>query len=149
MASSTVMLIEDAADDAELISQALADDIPREQILVFADGVAALDYLFCRGAHADRDPAELPAFILLDLKLPRLSGFDILKEIRGNDLTHLIPITVLSASDDADDVRTAAMLGANSYVHKAGDFARQRDDLARLARYWLDLNIPPPASARH
>lgn len=148
MASSTVMLIEDAADDAELISQALADDVPRDQILVFADGAAALDYLFCRGSHAKRDPAELPAFILLDLKLPRLSGFDILREIRGNDLTRLIPITVLSASADAEDVRTAATLGANSYVHKAADFQQQRGDIAKLARYWLDLNIPPPTSAR-
>lgn len=147
MASTTVMLIEDASDDAELISQALADDIPRDQILVFSDGEAALDYLFCQGVHASRDPTDLPAFVLLDLKLPKVSGLEILRAIRANDITRLLPVTVLSASADAKDVREAALLGANSYVHKASDFNLQREDLARLARYWLELNIPPPTAS--
>lgn len=140
----TVLLIEDNADDAQLIVDGLARIVPREQIKVCADGGAALDFFHCRGDYAGRAPEELPAFVLLDLNLPIVGGFDVLRAIRAQASSRLLPVTIISASNRTDDVRTAAQLGANSFVHKPLERGRLNDTLSQLARYWMELNIPPP-----
>lgn len=146
MSAHSLLLIEDNPDDIELILGILTKLVPPDQIAHVNNGVDALDYLFCRGAYADRSPLEPPRLVLLDLLLPRLSGLEVLREIRSAQSTRLIPVVVLSASTEQKDIRTAAQLGANSYVTKPADFSRLASALDLLARYWLDLNIPPPYS---
>jgi two-component system response regulator len=140
----SLLLVEDSTEDAALIVKGLAPAVAPEQIATCADGVAALDYLFCRGTEANRNPADLPRVVLLDLNLPRLPGLDVLREIRANERTRLLPVIVLSANSRPEDIRTAIRLGANSFVRKSGDFAEMSRAVELLARYWLDLNIPPP-----
>jgi len=144
VSAHSLLLIEDSPDDIELILGVLIKLVPPDQIARFSNGVDALDYLFCRGAHGDRSPLEQPRLVLLDLVLPRLSGLEVLREIRAGKATKLIPVVVLSASSAQKDIRTAAQLGANSFVTKPSDFSRLAGALDLLARYWLDLNIPPP-----
>jgi two-component system, response regulator len=144
VSSHSLLLIEDNPDDIELILGIFAKFVPPDQIAHVHDGVEALDYLFCRGAHADRSPLDQPRLVLLDLALPRLSGLEVLREIRAGRDTMQIPVVVLSASNVQQDIRTAAQLGANSYVMKPADFATLAGVLELLAHYWLDLNIPPP-----
>ncbi len=144
MSAHTLLLIEDNPDDIELVLGIITKLLPPDQIAHFNNGVDALDYLFCRGAYADRSPLEQPRLVLLDLVLPRLSGLEVLREIRADQDTRLLPVVVLSASTEQKDIRAAAQLGANSYVAKSTDFSRLAGALDLLARYWLDLNIPPP-----
>lgn len=144
MSTHSLLLIEDNPDDIDLILGALTRVLPRDEIAVCHDGVAALDYLFCRAAHAARNPLEQPRLVLLDLTLPRLSGFEVLREIRAGADTRLLPVVVLSASAEQADIQAAARFGANSYANKPLEFSRLASTLELLARYWLDLNIPPP-----
>lgn len=144
LSSPLILLIEDCADDAALIVDGLARVVPRDRIGVCVDGAAALDFFHCRGDHADRAADELPMFVLLDLGLPLVGGLDVLRAIRAQPSSRLLPVTVLSASDRPEDVRTAAMLGANSFVRKPAERQRLIDTVAQMARYWLELNIPPP-----
>ncbi len=137
-------MIEDCADDAALIVDGLSRVVPRDRIGVCVDGVAALDFFGCRGDYANRAADELPMFVLLDLGLPLVGGLDVLRAIRAQANSRLLPVTVLSASDRPEDVRAAAMLGANSFVRKPAERQRLIDTLAQMARYWLELNIPPP-----
>ncbi|HTY98981.1 MAG TPA: response regulator, partial [Rhodocyclaceae bacterium] len=103
---------------------------------------AALDFLFCRGEHAGRNPGELPRVVLLDLNLPRVSGFDVLREVRADERTRLLPIAILSGGSNPADVQSAMKLGANSFIRKPGDFAELSRRVALMAHYWLGLNIP-------
>ena len=144
MSAHSLLLIEDNPDDIELILAVLTKVVPRDEIAVCHDGVAALDYLFCRAAHAHRNPLEQPRLVLLDLTLPRLSGFEVLREIRAGADTRLLPVVVLSASAEQTDIHAAARFGANSYAKKPVEFSQLSSTLELLARYWLDLNIPPP-----
>lgn len=144
----TILLIEDSAEDAELMVDALARVLPQGQVGVCTDGADALDFFHCRGAHASRNPAELPTFVLLDLELPRIGGLDVLRGIRTDPAARLVPVTIMSASARGEDVRTAAELGANSYVRKPTDGRELKETLSRIALYWLQLNVPPPISAR-
>lgn len=148
MNAPTILLIEDSPEDAELIVAGLSRVVPGSQVTVISNGQDAVDFFRRCGTPAGHNPRELPAFVLLDLNLPQVSGLDILKEIRQQPATRLLPVTVLSASDRLDDVRAATGLGANSFIHKpvAGD--ELRNALIDIAHYWLDLNVPPP-SARH
>lgn len=148
MNTPTILLIEGSPADAGAIVDALAAVLPREEIGVCADGAEALDFFRCRGPYAGRSPLELPLFVLLDLRLPRGRGLDVLRDIRANPATRLLSVTVLSASDNPADIRAAAQLGANSFVRKSGDLRQMADNLRQLARYWLELNIPPPSRAR-
>ena len=148
MTTPTILLIEDPPEDARLTVEALASVVPHEQVGVCADGADALDFLHCRGAHANRNPVELPLFVLLNLQLPRVPGLDVLHDIRTHPCTRLLPVTVLSTSSRQEDVRRAAECGANSFVRKPADGLELRETLAKLARYWLELNVPPPAHIR-
>ncbi len=141
-------MVEDSPDDAQLIVDALASVVSREDIGLCRDGTSALEFFRCEGAYRGRNPLELPVFVLLDIKLPQVDGFDVLREIRSRATTRLLPVTVLSASDNQEDVRTAASLGANSYVRKPTQGRQLADILPQLARYWLELNVPPPLRGR-
>lgn len=148
MDTPTIVLIDDSPDDAKLIVEALSRVVPQERIRVCVDGADALDYFQRRGAYAVCSPIELPALVLLDLHPSQPGGLHVLRDIRAHPLTRLLPVTILSTSDQQEDVRAAAQLGANSFVRKARDGKELRDTLSKLALYWLQLNVPPPLSAR-
>ncbi len=146
MPPPTLLLVEDSREDAALIAAALRRAASTNPIEVCDSGEAALDFLHARGDYSHRPPHELPALILLDLNLPRMSGFDVLRELRGSPRTRLLPVIVLSASVEQVDIERACELGANSYVRKSLDYVRLCENLDLLARYWLGLNIAPPVS---
>lgn len=148
MNAPTILLIEHSPDDARLIVDALADVIARDQIGLCVDGADALDFFHCRGSYGDVSPVDLPAFVLLDLDLPRISGLDVLRAMRAHPPVRLLPVTILSGSARQEDIRTAAQLGANSFVRKETGGRQMKETVATLAQYWLQLNVPPPASAR-
>jgi len=141
----TILLVEDNPDDLELAIRALRKSGQGESVVVARDGVEALDYLFGTGAFAGRDAAVQPAVILLDLKLPRLGGHEVLERLRKDKRTQLVPVVVLTSSDERDDIRGAYARGANSYVRKPVEFSRFTAMLAEVGHYWLDLNSRPQA----
>lgn len=144
MNTPSILLVEDSAEDAELIVSALKTAVSVDQVTVCPSGETALDFLLARGEYAHRLHEELPRIILLDLSLPLMSGFEVLRVLRATAKTRLLPVIVLSASVEQPDIQRATKLGANSYVRKSLDFARLCDNMALLARYWTGLNIPPP-----
>jgi two-component system response regulator len=141
--NNVILLVEDNPDDIELTRYALMKNGIVNEMAVVHDGVAALDYLFCRGNYANRGPDELPAVILLDLKLPKLSGLELLKQIRANERTKLLPVVILTSSKEEQDIITGYTLGANSYVRKPVDFLRFTEAVRELGMYWLILNEKP------
>lgn len=144
MTPKTILLVEDNPDDLELAIRALRKSGHGEYIVVARDGVEALDYLFGTGASSGRDTAVQPAVILLDLKLPRLGGHEVLERLREDKRTQLIPVVALTSSDERDDIRGAYARGANSYIRKPVEFNQFTTMLAEIGHYWLDLNSPPP-----
>ena len=148
MPSPLLLLVEDSAEDAKLIVSALGKVIATEQIAVCESGEKALDYLLGGGDRpplpAGATPPSLPRLVLLDLNLPRMGGFEVLRRIRNDPRTRLLPVVVVSASVEARDIRAATLAGANSYMRKSLDHNRMADHVQLLARYWLDLNIGPP-----
>ena len=145
MNTKTILLVEDNPDDLELAMRALRKSGHGEGIVVARDGVEALDYVFGTGTFAGRDTTVQPTVILLDLKLPRLGGHEVLERLRKDKRTQLIPVVVLTSSDERDDIRGAYARGANSYIRKPVEFNQFSTVLAELGRYWLDLNSPPQA----
>ena len=143
-----ILLVEDNPMDEELTLRALKKSKILNPVVVARDGVAALDYLFARGSHAGRPNAELPQLVLLDLKLPKLDGLEVLKEIRQNELTKLLPVVILTSSVEEDDVAQGYSLGANSYVRKPVDFDHFSEAVRQLGLYWLVLNQVVPAGRR-
>jgi two-component system response regulator len=144
MEARTILLIEDNPDDVDLTLRALAKNNILNEVVVAHDGIEALDYLLARGAHSARDPRDIPALILLDLKLPKLDGVEVLKQIRADDRTRLAPVVVLTSSREEQDRFMTYSLGANSYVQKPVDFGRFLEAARQLGLYWLMLNEPPP-----
>ncbi len=145
MTPKTILLVEDNPDDLELAIRALRKSGQGDGVVVARDGVEALDYLFGTGAFAGRDAAVQPAVILLDLKLPRLGGHEVLERLRKDKRTQLIPVVVLTSSDERDDIRGAYARGANSYIRKPVEFSQFTTMLAEVGHYWLDLNSRPQA----
>jgi two-component system, response regulator len=141
-----ILLVEDNADDVELTRRAFEKSNIANEIVVAGDGQAALDYLFVAGAHAGRDPMVMPAVILLDLKLPKIDGLEVLRRVRADERTKRLPVVVLTTSKEDKDVIGSYDLGANSYVRKPVDFAQFLDAARQLGLYWLVLNEPPPAA---
>jgi CheY-like chemotaxis protein len=139
----TILLVEDNPDDLELAIRALRKSGHGDGVVVARDGVEALDYLFGTGAFAGRDTAVQPTVILLDLKLPRLGGHEVLERLRKDKRTQLIAVVVLTSSDQRDDIRGAYARGANSYIRKPVAFNQFTTMLAEIGHYWLDLNVPP------
>jgi two-component system response regulator len=139
-----IFLVEDNDDDADLATMAFSSAKVFPPIVRARDGVEALDYLFARGPHADRDPLDLPSMVLLDIKLPRLSGLEVLKAIRSDERTRLLPIVVLTSSNEDRDRSAAYQLFANSYVLKPVDYDQFSAAALQLGLYWISLNVPPP-----
>jgi two-component system response regulator len=141
-----ILLVEDNPDDVELTLRAFRKSNIANQIVVARDGVEALDYLFCRGPHANR-AATLPQVVLLDLKLPRVDGLHVLEEIRGHPRTRLLPVVILTSSTEERDLHNGYSRGANSYIRKPVDFQEFVEAVHKLGLYWLLLNQPPPPPA--
>src|SRR5260370_15698354 len=134
-----ILLVEDNPDDEALTLRALNKNNIKNKIVVARDGVEALDYLFGTGMYADRDPGSRPELILLDLKLPKVDGFEVLKKLRADERTKLLPVVILTSSKEQQDVVNGYGLGANSYVRKPVDFQDFVDAVLQLGLYWLAL----------
>jgi two-component system, response regulator len=141
----TILLVEDNPDDAALTLRALKKNQVVNDITVVTDGVQALEYLFCEGSFSARNGAELPQVVLLDLKLPKLDGLGVLQRLRADQRTKLLPVVILTSSNEERDRVQGYGLGANSYVRKPVDFDAFVAAAAQLGLYWLVLNEPPPA----
>ncbi len=141
--TSTILLVEDNEDDEILTLRALEKNQIANEVVVARDGAAALDYLFCRGAWASRDPSELPQLVLLDLNLPKVSGLGVLKQLRADERLRTMPVVVLTSSKEDEDVIESYHLGANSYVRKPVDFTQFTEAVKTLGLYWLVLNQLP------
>ncbi|MGD0354533.1 MAG: response regulator [Dehalococcoidia bacterium] len=143
MKNKVILLVEDNPSDIKLTKRALEQSQITNELIVAEDGGDALDYLFGTGQYAGRDIRIIPAVVLLDLKLPRIDGLDVLKKIRANDLTSLLPVVILTSSDQEEDIITSYKLGANSYIRKPVDFNQFAEAVRTLGLYWLLLNEPP------
>lgn len=139
-----ILLVEDNPDDVELTMRALKKNNITNEILIVKDGVEALDYLFGTGAHADRDVDVMPAIVLLDLKLPKVDGHEVLRRIRADERTKLLPVVILTSSKEEEDRVQGYKNGCNSYVQKPVDFNQFSEAVSKLGMYWLLLNEPPP-----
>ena len=137
-----ILLVEDNADDVELTRIAFEESNLANRLVVASDGAEALDYLFARGAHAGRDPDDLPSIVLLDLNLPKLDGREVLQAIRANEKTRALPVVVLTTSTEPFDVDASYALGVNSYIQKPVDFERFVWAVKQVGLYWLVLNQP-------
>jgi CheY-like chemotaxis protein len=144
MANKTILLVEDNPDDVDLTLRALKKNNIRNEIVVAYDGAEALDYLFCTGKYAGRDHKSMPTIILLDLKLPKIDGLEVLRRIRANELTKLLPVVILTSSKEEHDIIAGYSLGVNSYVRKPVDFIQFAEAVSHLGLYWLLLNEIPP-----
>lgn len=143
-----ILLVEDNPSDEELTLRALKKSNVLNPVVVARDGVEALDFLFARGAHAGRDPNALPQVILLDLKLPKLDGLEVLRTIRLDERTKLLPVIILTSSVEEQDLVRGYSLGANSYVRKPVDFVQFSEAVRQLGLYWLVLNQVAPIGAK-
>jgi len=144
MLEKTILLVEDNPDDEELAIRALKKNHLLNDVLVAHDGVEALDYLHGTGAYEGRNTQEQPQVILLDLKLPKLDGLEVLKRIRADKRTKYLPVVVLTSSNEEKDLVESYELGANSYIRKPVDFKQFTEAVKQLRLYWLVLNVPAP-----
>jgi two-component system response regulator len=144
MDNRTILLIEDNPKDEFLTLRALEKCNVANEIVVVRDGAEALDYLFAKGDFAGRNVNDLPTVVLLDLKLPKIDGLEVLRQIRANKHTRLLPVVILTSSDEEKDIFAGYELGANSYVRKPVAFSDFSRAVAELGRYWLITNEPPP-----
>jgi CheY-like chemotaxis protein len=145
LSNRTILLVEDNPQDEELTLRALRKSNLANPIVVARDGVEALDYLFARGAHASRPADALPQLILLDLKLPKVDGLEVLKLLREDERTKLLPVVILTSSLQEQDLIRGYSLGANSYVRKPVDFVQFTESVRQLGLYWLVLNETAPS----
>lgn len=146
MKDRIILLVEDNPDDEELTLRALRQGNVANEVAVARDGSEALDFLFSTGSHAGRDPALMPTVVLLDLKLPKLSGLDVLQRLRADPRSRLLPVVVLTSSSEDEDMLRSYRFGANSYVRKPVEFASFANAVTQLGVYWMLLNeSPPPA----
>ncbi len=145
MSNKLILLVEDNPDDEELTMRALRKANVANDIVIARDGSAALDFLFGQGEHAGRDPARTPAVVLLDIKLPKVSGLEVLERLRADERTRLVPVVMLTSSSEDEDKLRSYRLGANSYVRKPVEFGAFVEAVAQLGLYWVLFNEPPPA----
>ena len=141
-----ILLVEDNPDDQKLTVRALKKNNITNEIVIAEDGVQALDFLFATGQYAGRDPRERPSLVLLDLKLPKVDGLEVLARLRADERTKMVPVVVLTSSKEEQDLITSYQRGANSYVQKPVNFLEFVEAAGRLGVYWLMLNEPPPAT---
>lgn len=143
-----ILLVEDNPDDRDLTLRVLRRHLLANEVIAVADGAEALEYLFATGAYADRDPLELPRLVLLDLKLPKVSGLEVLARIRADERTRRLPVVILTSSGEEQDITKSYDLGANSYVCKPVVFGEFAESVRQLGLYWLLLNEAPQAGPR-
>lgn len=144
MGNKFILLVEDNPDDEALTLRALKQNHIDNGVVVTRDGEEALDYLFGKGKYAGRDLNAMPALILLDLKLPKVDGLEVLKQLRANPLTALLPVAILTSSSEEHDLITGYKLGLNSYILKPVDFDQFTEAVRNLGIYWLAINQTPP-----
>jgi len=142
--SKFILLVEDNPDDVALTMRALKKYNITNELVVTRDGAEALDYLFATNVYANRDTSSLPTVILLDLKLPKIDGLEVLQRIRADKRTKLLPVVILTSSKEEQDIISSYELGANSYIRKPVDFIQFAEALRQLGLYWLVLNESPP-----
>jgi two-component system, response regulator len=143
MLIKTILLVEDNPDDVQLTLRAFKQHNVQNEIVVARDGMEALDYLFGMGIYADRDTGIMPQLILLDLKLPKIDGLDVLRRVRADKRTCLLPVVILTSSREEQDLTDGYTLGANSYICKPVDFEQFVEAVRQLDLYWLVLNETP------
>jgi CheY-like chemotaxis protein len=143
MGEKYILLVEDNPDDETLMLRSLKKNKIMNEIVVVRDGSEALEHLFCKGKYANRNPGILPQVVLLDLKLPKLDGFEVLAKIRSDERTKLLPVVILTSSKEEKDLANSYKLGANSYVRKPIDFTEFSEAIKQLGLYWLILNENP------
>ncbi len=144
MSKKIILLVEDNPDDEALTLRALKKNNILNEVIVARDGIEALDYLFGTGKYAGRDLSNMPQVILLDLKLPKIDGLEVLRRIRADERTKLLPVVILTSSKEDRDLINGYKLGANSYIRKPVDFDQFRETVKQLKLYWLVLNEKPP-----
>jgi len=145
MNEKIILLVEDNPDDEELTLRALKKNNIQNEVVVARDGVEALDYLFGTGAYAGRDTSNVPSVTLLDLKLPKVDGLEVLKRLRADERTKFLPVVILTSSKEDQDLLNGYKFGANSYIRKPVDFAQFMEAVRNLGLYWLLLNESPPS----
>jgi two-component system response regulator len=145
MTDKVILLVEDNPDDELLTLRALRENKVTGEVVVARDGVEALDYLFGEGSYAGRDTTVMPQLILLDLKLPRIDGLEVLRRLRSDERTRLLPVVILTSSREQQDMLDGYGLGANSYVRKPVNFEQFVRAVEQLKLYWLILNEAPPS----
>ena len=145
--AAEVLLVEDNSDDAELALRALRKENVANRIVRLSDGEQALDFLFCRGAFKDRSFTQPPRVVLLDLKMPKIDGLEVLRAVKADPRTKAIPIVIMTASREEQDVVSSYQLGVNSYIQKPVDFDKFREVVRQLGLYWLLVNEPAPPAA--
>jgi two-component system response regulator len=143
-----ILLVEDNSDDEALTIRALKANHILNPVVVAHDGVEALDYLFQEGAWEGRSVDEAPAVVLLDLKLPKLDGLEVLKRMRAHEGTRVLPVVILTSSKEEQDLVNGYGLGCNSYIRKPVDFEQFRTTVGQLGLYWLVINLPPPVAVK-
>jgi two-component system, response regulator len=148
MSDKVILLVEDNPDDEALTLRALKKNNIQNDVVVARDGVEALDYLFGTGKHAGRDTSVLPSVTLLDLKLPKIDGLEVLKQIRADERTKIMPVVILTSSKEEQDLINGYKLGANSYIRKPVDFSQFIEAVRQLGLYWLLLNEAAPLGNR-
>ncbi len=146
MDNKTILLVEDNPDDEALTLRALKRNNILNEVVVARDGAEALDYLFGQGAYTDRAGGKLPEVVLLDLKLPKLDGLEVLRRIRSEPMTRRLAVVILTSSNEERDIIAGYDLGANSYIRKPVDFNQFMEAVRQLGVYWLVLNVPPPSA---
>jgi CheY-like chemotaxis protein len=144
MSDRLIMVVEDNPDDEELTLRALRQGKVANEIVVTRDGAEALEFMFGTGKYRDRDLSKMPAVILLDLKLPKLSGLDVLQRLRADERTKFVPVVVLTSSSEDEDMLRSYQFGANSYVRKPVEFGAFVNAVSQLGVYWALLNEPLP-----
>jgi|SRR5882757_9875465 len=142
-----IVLVEDNANDEELMLRAFRKSGISNRVVILRDGAEALDYFFVRGAHADRSLSDITQVVLLDLKLPKINGIEVLRQLRVDERTQLLPIVILTSSAEEQDLIRCYSLGANSYVRKPVDFTQFVDAVRQLGQYWLMINQAAPSMA--
>lgn len=142
-----ILLVEDNSDDLELALHALRKEKLANSVEVARDGEEALDFMFCRGRHAGRNGNSQPRLVLLDLKLPKVDGLEVLRQLKGDARTQAIPVVILTSSREEKDLVNGYRLGVNAYIQKPVDFDQFRSVVKEVGLFWLVVNQPPPVAA--